>query len=74
MGENFGITVEGNINDDIFNRMKEILDSLGAVSTGNQFGGNVSEYFFAVEPKYLIHTQKILRDQIRDENISFDIM
>ena len=71
--ENFVITVRNSIDDITFNRLKFITDSFGALSTGNQFGGGVEEYFFAVDPQYLNTLKQTLLQQILNSNITYKI-
>lgn len=73
MGENFVIMVCNDINDDTFDEMQKILDSYGAVSTGNQFGGGVVEYFFEVDPKKVKQLKNTLQKKIRNKNITYEI-
>jgi len=70
--KNFVITVADTVEPEIFTHMKAILDSYGAVSTGNQCGeDNISEYYFGVDIKYLNVLQQTLLQQIRNNNITF---
>ena len=71
--ENFVITICNSIDDITFNRLKSITDLFGALSTGNQFGGNVEEYFFAVNPQYLNMLKQTLLQQIPNSNITYEI-
>jgi len=71
--ENFVITICTSIDPVPFDRLKSILDSFGAISTGNQFGGNVEEYFFAVNPEFLNMLKQTLLQQIPNNNITYEI-
>ena len=71
--ENFVITVCNSTDPVPFNRLKPILDSFGARSTGNQFGGGVEEYFFSVDPQYLNMLKQTLIQQIPNSNITYEI-
>ena len=71
--ENFKITVCNSTDPVPFNRLKSILDSFGALSTGNQFGGGVEEYYFAVDPQYLNMLKQTLQRQIHNRNITYKI-
>ena len=71
--ENFKITVCNSTEDVPFDYMKTILDSFGDLSTGNKFGGNVEEYYFAVNPQYLNMLKQTLLQQIPNSNITYEI-
>lgn len=72
--ENFVITVPYTIDCTVLAHITSIMKAYGAVSTGNQFGGGVSEYFFAVAPHNLSALQKTLSQQIHHPQIIFSVI
>lgn len=72
--ENFVITAHKQLDNITSVIISSVLDKYDAISTGNQYGGRTTEYFFFVNPKYLDMLPQTLRRQVPDNQITFSIM
>ena len=72
--ENFVITIPSTLVDTIVPRIKPTLNAYRAVSTGNQFGCGVAEYFFAVDPKRVNGLRRALINKVNNPQITFELM
>jgi len=72
--ENFVITAPDTIDCIMLSRIEMIMKSYTSVSTGNQLGKGIIEYFFAVDSAYLVPLQQTLSQQIQNPKITYSIM